>query len=328
MRTVAVDSENQSLVFFAFDSNGSAVSGLSPSSDGIAVAVRVDTNGQKGAPSSLTLTTRDVAGVHKDSSITSTGDGRHEIDVADSVFTTLDAVVTLEVSATDVDYVTVEQVQVITTPPTAAAIRTELETDGGKLDHLWETTEDDGGVRRFTTNALEQAPSGGGSATLGNQTTIINSVNAIQTSLSGASTINVTSTVAAGGDVTLHIGSDYRVRQSTSIDIPVTDVGGALRDKLQDSAQVESVIFGAGRGSGANEIVGTVDPADITYASDVSTIKVEVTEAQLASVRAGDDFTYHIKAIAPVESGESVGDQEIIAEGCLVVKPGRAYPTT
>ena len=45
-------------------------------------------------------------------------------------------------------------------PPTVGEIRTEMETNGGKLDHLWETTEDDTGVRRFTANALEQAPSG------------------------------------------------------------------------------------------------------------------------------------------------------------------------
>lgn len=41
---------------------------------------------------------------------------------------------------------------------TAANVKTALETDGSKLDHLWETTEDDDGVRRFTENALEQAP--------------------------------------------------------------------------------------------------------------------------------------------------------------------------
>ena len=38
----------------------------------------------------------------------------------------------------------------------AAAVKTALEAEGTKLDHLWETTEDDGGVRRFTENALEQ----------------------------------------------------------------------------------------------------------------------------------------------------------------------------
>lgn len=43
----------------------------------------------------------------------------------------------------------------------AADVKTALEADGSKLDHLWEMTEDDGGVRRLTTNALEQAPAGG-----------------------------------------------------------------------------------------------------------------------------------------------------------------------
>jgi hypothetical protein len=61
-----------------------------------------------------------------------------------------------------------------TAPPTAAEVKTALEADGSKLDHLWEMTEDDGGTRRLTTNALEQAPSGtGGDATAANQTTII-----------------------------------------------------------------------------------------------------------------------------------------------------------
>ena len=56
----------------------------------------------------------------------------------------------------------------------AAAVKTAMEADGSKLDHVWETTEDDGGVRRFTENALEEAPSGtGGDATAANQTTII-----------------------------------------------------------------------------------------------------------------------------------------------------------
>jgi hypothetical protein len=48
-----------------------------------------------------------------------------------------------------------------TPPPSAADIKTAIEADGSKIDHLWETTEDDGGVRRFTANALEEAPTGG-----------------------------------------------------------------------------------------------------------------------------------------------------------------------
>jgi hypothetical protein len=45
--------------------------------------------------------------------------------------------------------------------PSAADVKTAIEADGSKLDHLWEMTEDDAGVRRFTANALEEAPSGG-----------------------------------------------------------------------------------------------------------------------------------------------------------------------
>lgn len=44
---------------------------------------------------------------------------------------------------------------------TTAEIVTALEANGTKLDHLWEMTEDDGGTRRLTANALETAPSGG-----------------------------------------------------------------------------------------------------------------------------------------------------------------------
>ncbi len=51
-----------------------------------------------------------------------------------------------------------------TTPPTVGEIRTEMEANGSKLDHLWEMTEDDAGVRRLTAHALGEAPTGGLSA--------------------------------------------------------------------------------------------------------------------------------------------------------------------
>lgn len=47
----------------------------------------------------------------------------------------------------------------------AADVVTALEVNGSKLDHLWEMTEDDAGTRRLTTNALEQAPTGGSAPT-------------------------------------------------------------------------------------------------------------------------------------------------------------------
>jgi hypothetical protein len=51
-----------------------------------------------------------------------------------------------------------------TAPPSASDIKTALEADGSKIDHLWEMTADDGGTRQLTANALELAPSGGATA--------------------------------------------------------------------------------------------------------------------------------------------------------------------
>ena len=50
------------------------------------------------------------------------------------------------------------------TAPTSAEIKTALEAVGGMLQHLHEMTEDDGGVRRLTANALEEGPLGGAGA--------------------------------------------------------------------------------------------------------------------------------------------------------------------
>lgn len=52
-----------------------------------------------------------------------------------------------------------------TSTHSAADVKTAIEADGSKLDHVWEMTEDDGGVRRLTANALEQAPVDGAGLT-------------------------------------------------------------------------------------------------------------------------------------------------------------------
>jgi hypothetical protein len=73
------------------------------------------------------------------------------------------------------------------TPPTAEQIRSEIDSNSTRLadingatDKLDTAMELDGAVYRFTTNALEEAPSSsGGDATAANQTTIINAIGAL-----------------------------------------------------------------------------------------------------------------------------------------------------
>lgn len=196
-----------------------------------------------------------------------------------------------------------------TTPPTANAIRTELETDGGKLDHLWETTEDDGGTRRFTTNALEQAPSGGGGgggdATEAKQDQILSKLN--------SSPINIVNNVTSGGVITTYLGDDD-VDEHT-IDVPVSDTGEVLKARL-DAAS--SVIFGAGEKGKANEIIGTCGTA--SHASDITTIPVTITSANKKGT-ASDEYTYHIKTV------DSSDNEHVEVEGCLKLKYERATPT-
>ena len=99
--------------------------------------------------------------------------------------------------------------------PTTAAIKTAMEVDGSKLDHLWEMTEDDVGVRRLTENALEEAPAGGGGgdATAANQVLILEDLEDVKgtghvtdtnslTNVTGAAAVNV----SVGTQVTRKVG--------------------------------------------------------------------------------------------------------------------------
>jgi hypothetical protein len=74
----------------------------------------------------------------------------------------------------------------------AADVKTAMEANGSKLDHLWEMTEDDGGTRRLTANALEEAPTseGGGDATIENQKLILAGISAIVGWGTGAVAVN------------------------------------------------------------------------------------------------------------------------------------------
>lgn len=132
-RQITPGSVDQSLVFWAYDTDGDGVA-LTPASDGIAVSVRVDADGREGTPVALTLTTRDVVGTHKDSAITHVGGGKHEVDLADSYFAAANTgkMVTLELAADDAASLTAEKVTLLNVP-TATQIREEMDNNSTQL---------------------------------------------------------------------------------------------------------------------------------------------------------------------------------------------------
>ena len=131
----------------------------------------------------------------------------------------------------------------------ATAVRTELETNGSKLDHLWEMTEDDGGIRRLTTNALEQTPTGSGltarqtrdamklapslgAPVAGSVDAHLDSIQA-KTDTIGALTVTLTAPVAtAGNAITVIRGDDYLLADGRELSFTGTNwpviTGGAV----------------------------------------------------------------------------------------------------
>lgn len=99
--------------------------------------------------------------------------------------------------------------------PTTAEIKTAIEADGSKIDHIWETTEDDAGTRRFTAAGLAQAP-GGGNVTVGDITTA---------ALAKYCTEDTGETVGAAGSVA-------KIAQGTASGLTAADVADAVGDEL------------------------------------------------------------------------------------------------
>lgn len=102
MRQVTTSSTDQTIVFYAYDSDGVAVD-LDSGSAGLTLAYRIDQNGREGTPVSMTPVARLTANVHRDGAITGRGNGKHEVDLPDTAFATNDSMVTLEVNTTDAD---------------------------------------------------------------------------------------------------------------------------------------------------------------------------------------------------------------------------------
>jgi hypothetical protein len=91
--------------------------------------------------------------------------------------------------------------------PSAAAIKSALEANGSKIDHLWELTEDDGGVRRLTANALEQAPTG-----MGGSGSAVVVLPVMQGRVYSATAVQGRDVVVVQGDtprVVFDLGADY-----------------------------------------------------------------------------------------------------------------------
>ena len=111
MRQVTTGSTDQTIVFYAYDSDGVAVD-LDSGSAGLTLAYRIDQNGREGTPVSMTPVARLTANVHRDGAITSRGDGKHEVDLPDAAFATNQSIVTVEVDTTDADVFFAERIVV------------------------------------------------------------------------------------------------------------------------------------------------------------------------------------------------------------------------
>lgn len=141
----------------------------------------------------------------------------------------------------------------------AAAVVTAMETNGSKLDHLWEMTEDDGGTRRLTTNALEQAPSGtGGDATEAKQDTIISTLATVAKTGADSDTLETLSDQLDGieggtGDgarsvtITVNDGADplenatVRFTEGGNTYAGGTNVSGVIAFSLDDATYVVTI---------------------------------------------------------------------------------------
>ncbi len=187
------------------------------------------------------------------------------------------------------------------TAPTAAEIKTALEANGSKLDHLWETTEDDVGVRRFTENALEQGPSGSG-------------LNAQETR--DALKLAASAGDPAVGSVDKHLDD---IVADTTTDIPalLSTIRGADSDTLETLSDQIDTIEG-GTGSGARTVAVTVN--DGTDALENANVRfTEGANTYVGSTNATgevsfslDDATY---ALAISKSGYSFTPTTLVVDG-------------
>jgi hypothetical protein len=124
-----------------------------------------------------------------------------------------------------------------------------------------------------------------------------------QTSQITGSRISTVGPVSAAGDITLILGKDYKVASESELTISVPDTAGALHAEFSSETLAASKAFGMSRSNGDADISGTV--SSVTYATNVTTFKVEIDANQLPdTLSLTDDWTYQIERVT--SSGDKV----------------------
>ena len=98
-RQVKTAETDWSIRFWAYDSDGAAVTGEAYNSAGMTASVVVRAKGRIVSTTALTLVARSVVGVHTDSALTEVGNGEYLIDLPDNYLATADRVVSLSVAS-------------------------------------------------------------------------------------------------------------------------------------------------------------------------------------------------------------------------------------
>jgi hypothetical protein len=185
-----------------------------------------------------------------------------------------------------------------TTPPSTADIKTAMEAVGSHLtlikaetDKLATAMEADAAVYRFTTNALEQAPTGSssgasledieGSTVLAKEATV-DAVDAKVSAL-GASVVTVTSPVSVDAStVTLVCGDDYYDADGRALTF--TDSGGTYPAFTAGTCKltVRNLATGAD-----TETTGTI--------VDANTVRFELSKAATGAWTAGGKYRFDVE---------------------------------
>ena len=186
------------------------------------------------------------------------------------------------------------------------------------------TPSDIAGTYSATTDSLEAIrdaqAAGTGDASQATLEAVQDTVDAIAAKVSGG-LIEVTSRVATGGNITLYIGDDARVRSGTEIEVTISDVGGTIYSRL-NALGVGNLAWGASRrGLNAGAISGTISGLSQSGsgATQALTFAIEINNA-------GDDLLPHDEYTWQIVSTSAAGDEWVEVEGALDLRRRVAVP--